>query len=161
MTIARHLSRALGAALVAAITLAVASPAAHARFEKGRQLDFRIVIPAILRVAFLEAPAFFQVPASAGRVSVEPEETTVVRVQNNCRSGVNVAAELVDADVERAHLEVDGRQLVVERGGAAMSIPFWGSAPREFKVRYRMDLKAGAPEGARPWPVVLQFSNCA
>lgn len=146
-------------ARIAAAAALAAAPASPAAPVARQSLDFRITIPALLRVQVVGAAPVLRVPP--GPAAPQAEESMVLRIQNNCRDGVYLAASLADDDVRRAHLEVDGRAVLVERAGAVLGIPFWGTRAREFRVTYRLELEPGARPGTRAWPVVLAVSNCA
>jgi hypothetical protein len=153
-----HRLSCLRAALLAFAGLVLVTGHATAA-QASQRVDFRIVIPVMLRVALLETPRAVDLPEGAS--TVERRDATTVQVQNNCRGGVSLAAGSADPDLERVHLEVDGERASFGAGGGVMRIPYWGTAPRALRVSYRLDYRAGSRAGARPWPVSLQFTNCA
>ena len=126
------------AALLAFAGLVLATGSATAAQQVRQRVDFRVVIPVMLRVALLETPRSLELPEGASMV--ERRDAPTVQVQNNCRGGVSLAAGSADPDVERVHLEVDGERASFGAGGGVMRIPYWGTAPRALREQLARDV---------------------
>ena len=152
--------------LVAA-ALAIAAPLAAAegsRVENAAKasVDFRIVIPVVLRAEQLREPgslALAQADVARGYVDVE-EGASLVLTSNN-RAGFDVSLAFDPALVSRVVARLAGQAL--EADGAAGSLHV--DAPKllrePVRVGYRIYLAPGAHAGSYTWPVRLAFTPAA
>lgn len=158
----RHLpALLLAAALVAGLALPSAPAQAESRLGTGSasaRLDFRIVIPPVLRLKTLHQPT--QVVVTERDVQagfVDLPDGMAVEVVSNLRAGHSMMFQVASAVVKA--VEVTGLGAPVSAGAEAamVSFPRIKGAPTRtvHNLGFRLRLAPGAAPGTYQWPVAL------
>ena len=158
----------MGWRYVVAATLAALLPAtpsvaeSQAREAKAqRALDFRVHVPAVLRMTLLERKPVLQVAAAAaGGAVVAVEEAVRLRIVCNLR-GYALHFAVHDPQVVAVEVEGLGSPLTVGPGGAAIHVPVTGPGERRATrtLSYRVHYAPGVPSGPRPVPVSISLAG--
>ena len=124
--------------------------------RSGASLDFAVRIAPTLRFALTGQPRNVEVSArdaAAGEVVVSGASLELV---SNERSGV-----LLRAAVARPFVGVTieglGAPLDVTEQGVRMPVMTQRDGTGEFRLRYRLRMRAGSSPGSYPWPVALSL----
>lgn len=155
--------RLAGTVLCAAC--AVLSTASHAesvtstsRAQAG--LNFRIVIPPIVRVKPVAQPTEITIePGHVAQGYVDLEGASVVVLTSNSREGYQVAARYDTSLLAHVDVRVANQNIRVASGygSARVRSPLMTNA--EVAVGYRLYLNPEVVAGKYAWPVALAFST--
>ena len=159
----RRLALPLLAGLAACAVLpAAAGSALGGERPAGAGLDFRIVVPAVLRVAALSDPEALAVTEDdIARGYVDVAEAPALRLTANRRAGFTLAVAFDTRIAERVTVRLLGGEVLAERSGAQGDIRTGRVIDGTVRVGYRIFLRPGTPPGMHGWPVRLGFSLAA
>lgn len=160
---ARGFARVAGIAALALVALwavprpALAESGAGANKAKA-SVDFRIVIPKVLRVRTLRQPDRLLVTArdvSAGFVEID--RGVEVEVLSNLRGGHTVQFHLASLVVRAAQVSGMGAAIDVVGSGAAVFVPRALRAPTRstLTLGFRLQLAKDVEPGVYAWPVSI------
>lgn len=145
------------AALALAAPLAFAEAGLGANGAKGR-IDFRIVIPVVLRAEQLSEPqtlAIAQGDLVRGYIDVE-EGASLVLTSNN-RAGFDIALAFDPSIVSRVVAQLAGQSLESDGPDRTLHVDAPRLVREPLRVRYRIYLAQGARSGSFAWPLRLAF----
>jgi hypothetical protein len=152
------------AARAAAAVLAFCAAGAVASGEQGTKdarasLDFRIVVPVILRVEALREPRALAVtPGDVARGYVDVDDGTSLVLTSNNRAGFGVSIAADPAIVSRVVARLEGRSLEADAPAATVHVEAPRLLQEPIAVRYRLFLAPGLGAGTYGWPVRLAFA---
>ena len=151
----------LAAALVAAATGAQAmSSAGETRAQAN--IDFKIVIPVVLRVKAVDQQAEIAVTeADLARGYVEVAQGTSLVLTSNNRAGFGVSIAFDGGLLSRVVARIHGQDLESGASGGSLHIEAGKLIEAPMKVAYRLYLAPGAHAGTYRWPVALSFATTA
>jgi hypothetical protein len=156
----------MGLPIVIACLAAIAPLAAPA--ESGTSsggpahaaIDFRVVIPTVLRVSVVSQPASIELQARhLEQGYIDLDAATLVAITSNARRGLNVSVAIDTRLVSRAVVRLLGSVIAADGSGAASLIRTSPGRERQVPVSYRLYLDSRATQGVHPWPVALGFSS--
>lgn len=154
-----------GRALPLALLLAAAAPAlAESQLatqgSAAARLDFRVVIPVVLKVHALDQPSGLEITEQHLRQGyVDVADASRVRLTSNGRRGFSLAVAWDAALVDRVEVRTPLSDFVAPANGAAIQVPTTRYGEQELPVSYRIHLKTGTRAGLHRWPVGLSFSS--
>jgi hypothetical protein len=154
--LAKFFLAALGAAALSGA--AVAQP--PQQHSASQHLDFKIVIPRILRLRLIGQPRAIRVT----QADVERGEVTVrgarAELVANGRNGYRVRTELTDEAFSSMTMKGLSRPIEnAERVAVTWMRPMVGAEPGPSEVEYRFRLAPGTKAGDYPWPVVFTLED--
>lgn len=160
---ARGFARAAGVAALALAALSAAPSPALAESAAGASkakaaVDFRIVIPKVLRVRTLRQPDRLVVtPRDVSAGFVEIDRGVEVEVLSNLRGGHTVQFHLASLVVRAVRVSGMGAAIDVAGDGGAVFMP---RAPREptrstLILGFRLQLAKDVEPGVYAWPVSI------
>jgi len=125
-------------------------------------LDFRILIPAIIRVTAVTQPERLVIEQKhVVQGYIDLEAGTSVKLTNNTRSGYILSASYDVQLLSKIEVRVSGRQLSTSSGTANMHIASGLAFEKLVPISYRLYLAPGIRQGEYHWPVALAFSLSA
>jgi len=141
----------------AAMPAIVHAESSAAGTGKGH-LDFRIVVPQVVRVSGLTAPSEFTIDREdVGRGYVDVRPGAPVIVTSNANYGYPVTVAFDNAIASRVVVRIQEQRLSAERSGAQFVV----AAPRmrnaAVAIGYRIFLAPAIAAGTYRWPVALRF----
>jgi hypothetical protein len=142
------------AAAPAAVAESALGPARASAF-----LDFRIVVPAMVRAEARAEPASMAVTqGDAERGYVDIADASAVTLTSNARSGFALGVEFDTALVRAVDVRMMGATVNARRTGDLLQIPVGRLVARAMRVGYRIFLAPGARAGNYRWPLALTYS---
>jgi hypothetical protein len=150
-----------------AAALAVFMPGAHAESASGTSgaqasIDFRIVIPVVVRARAQSAPQFLPIDeGDIARGYVELKDATSIVLTSNSTSGYAVSVVFDERVVSRVEVRIQGRTLEAASQGSWLHVDAPRMADVPLRVGYRLFLAAGTRAGTYRWPVALAFGSGA
>ena len=166
VAMAREASRTachlLGLVLGLAILAMPAKSFAESRSGSGgvrASIDFRIVIPAIIRVTPVSQPDRMVVEERhIAQGYIDVDAGSAVRLTVNTRDGYLLAARYDAALLSAVEVRVSNQSLTASSGFGSMRVTSGLSTDKLTPISYRLHLAAGIPPGDYHWPVALAFS---
>jgi hypothetical protein len=161
--------KALAAALV--VTGCMSANAAQA-FE-GRaanngpmtasgSINFRITIPAIMRITGLEQPDSVTIePRHIAQGFIDLDSATSLRLTNNTRLGSTLAVAFDPTWVARVVVRAKGLEHEVAGANGTVQLTSGRSMNELVQLGFRLYLRAGAESGNYRWPVALTITSRA
>jgi len=145
--------------------LALTAPAiSHADSQAGTniaraRLDFRIVIPAILRVSTVAQPEHIVIDhRHITQGYIDLEASTLVKITNNTRNGYLLATQYDAQFLTRVEVQISGQNLTASSGAGSMRVNSGITTDKLVPISYRLHLAPGVRAGGYHWPVALAFS---
>jgi hypothetical protein len=126
----------------------------------GASVNFRINIPAIMRVTPVTQPARLTIEQkhiAQGYIDFEAS----VKLTNNTRSVYSVSASYDVQLLSKVEVRVSGQQLSVSSGAGNIHIASGLAFDKLVPISYRLHLAPGTGQGEYRWPVALAFSLSA
>jgi hypothetical protein len=156
------------------LALSVASPFAHADAASARDgskasanLNFRIVVPAIVRVkALVQALGVTVTQEDVERGHLDIDAASQLVMTSNSRNGYIVSANFDSEMLDKIEIKLPNKTLYADAGRGArwMHVNSAILMDEIVGISYRLYLKAGVKTGNYHWPVALAFmpnSGCA
>lgn len=125
-------------------------------------LDFRIVIPAVVRATIIVQPDAILIEdrhISKGYIDLKGE--TSIRLTSNSRAGYVLAAAYDTQLLARIDVQVSSQNLVASSGFGTMRVTSGLATNKVVPISYRLYLLPGVQKGSYRWPVALSFSPIA
>jgi hypothetical protein len=154
-------------ALLAALAILVLPVYAHAESQAAANtarssIDFRIVVPAIVRVKAIAQPDQLLVTeADLARGYVDIAAGSSVILTTNSRMGYLLTATFDQRLLSTIEVRAANRYLQASSGTGSWHMASDYAVDRIVPIQYRLHLAAGVRAGTYPWPVSLQFSLSA
>jgi hypothetical protein len=146
------------------LAVLAAVPAANAGSALGSVrasagLDFRIVVPAMVRVqARAEPPSIALTAADIARGYVEIDEASAVTLTSNSSSGFALTVSFDTALVRAVEVRLGGATLRATQAGVSFPVYAGRLAASTMRIGYRILLAPGARPGSYRWPMALTYS---
>lgn len=153
--------------LLAGLTALAVPTASHAGSEIGASnssasLNFRIVIPAIVRVIAVSQPDRILLEhRHIAQGYIDLDAGTLVKITNNTRSGYLLAAQYDAQFLTKVEVQIDGQNLTTSSGAGSMRVNSGFAIDKLVPISYRLHLAPGVLAGDYRWPVALAFSIAA
>lgn len=125
----------------------------------GARVDFRIVIPAIIRVTTVTQPESIEINdqhIQSGYIDLDA--VTAVKLTNNTRSGYQLTARYDATLLSSVEVLVSSKKLTASSGFGSMHVASGLAHEQVVPIGYRMYLARGVQAGQYRWPVALAFS---
>ncbi len=123
------------------------------------RIDFRIVIPAIIRVTTVTQPDSIQIDAKhIENGYIDLDAATAVKLTNNTRGGYQLTVRYDSALLSGVEVLVASRKLSSSSGFGSMHVASERVTEQLVPIGYRLYLSPGARAGQYRWPVALAFS---
>jgi len=158
-------ARAFRCAPVLAIAAFVAAaPAARASSSLGTSgaqasIDFKIVIPVVLRVKAAAEPREVSITdADVARGYVDVERGASLVVTSNSRAGFYVSIAFDSRLLARVVARLHGQAVEADAPGSSLHVDAARLVETPVNVGYRMYLAPGARPGTYRWPIGLAFA---
>ena len=130
-----------------------------ARLRAESSQDFRIVIPAFVRVTQRSDPVEVAVGASdVARGYVDVEDATSLMLVSNSPAGYTVRVGYDEKLVSRVAVRMNGNTLEMRAPGTEHHVASPRVTDKAVRVGYRLFLAPGAAPGSYRWPVALDFA---
>lgn len=162
--------KALAAALI--VTGCLAANAAQA-FDRSAssangpmtstgQINFKITIPAIMRITGLEQPDSVTIePRHIAQGFIDLDAATSLRLTNNTRLGSTLAVAFDPTWVARVIVRARGSEHEVAGANGTVQLTNNRSTNELVQLGFRLYLRAGAESGNYRWPVALTITSRA
>jgi hypothetical protein len=151
-----------GALVLAAMPFAVHADATGTQRPAIREhaiLDFKIVIPPVLKVTPLTAPRRLVIEQTdIERGYVDLHEASSLAIATNSRHGFMLSAQIDSTLLERAEVHVANQTLRAASDLSSMLVQLPQRSHSSIGVSYRLHLKQQTRAGEYRWPVALTFS---
>jgi hypothetical protein len=152
---------------VAALAMLALPMTGHADSRTGTtvsqaSINFRIVIPAIIRVNTVTQPDHIVIAdrhIAAGYIDLEAG--TSVTLTTNHRSGYLLSASYDAPWLSRVDVRIANQNLTASSGSGSMRVTSGLMVDKLVPISYRLHLAPGMHAGAYRWPVALAFSLAA
>jgi hypothetical protein len=147
--------------------LAPAGPLAAAQGPRAENsakasVDFRIVIPIVLRAEHLREPESLAIAqADIARGYLDVEEGASLLLTSNNRAGFDVSIAFDSAVILRVVARLAGQSLESDGAGRALHVDASKLIREPVRVRYRIYLAPGVRAGIYAWPLRLAFTPAA
>ena len=148
--------------------LALATPIiGHADSRTGMNstsasLDFRIVIPAIIRVSAVTQPDHIVIEhRHITQGYIDLDGGTLVKITHNTRNGYLLAARYDAQFLTKVEVQISGQSLTASSGAGSMRVNAGIAIDKLVPIGYRLHLASGVRVGEYRWPVALAFSLAA
>jgi hypothetical protein len=152
-------------ACIAALGASLAARAESGPGTEGKahaSMDFRIVIPMVLRVSVVSQPVSIELDERhLMQGYIELDAATLVRLTSNDPRGLNVSVAFDTRLVSRVVVSLLDNVIAAEGSGASRLIRTTTRREQQVPVSYRLYLDSRATAGVHPWPVVLGFSSAS
>jgi hypothetical protein len=153
---------AMGASVVHAEGGDLANVMAKARLQAT--LDFRIVIPTVLKVKSLISPRSLVIEqADIDRGYMEINDASSLAIVTNSRQGFMLSAQIDSTLLETAEVRLmnhtSNHTLRVEGDLSSMLVKLPGHSHDAVAISYRLYLSKQVRVGKYDWPVMLGFSS--
>ena len=126
------------------------------------QLDFKIVIPAIIKVKVLQQPTGLLIEQThVDRGFIDLDATSAVLLTSNNRRGYTISANFDSELLAGGELKIGDQVLQLTGDLASMHVNSPILLDKSISISYRFYLKAGVHSGNYRWPVALVFSPSA
>jgi len=148
--------------VVIALFSLLAPAVGFAESGTSARLDFRIVVPAIIRVTPVSQPDRIVINAQhIAQGYVDLDAGTAVRLTNNTHSGYQLTASYDDRLLSAVEVTVANQKLTTSSGPGSMRVLSGLAVDRLVAIGYRLHLAPGIVAGEYRWPVALAFSLVA
>ena len=150
----------LGTCLAASVlpSTSVADSLTGATAAQSR-LDFRIVIPAVIRVTPVVQPDHIVVESNhIEQGYIDLDGGTAIKLTSNSRSGFQLSASFDSQLLSRVEVRVSNQSLHASSGFGSMRVLSGLIVDKLVPISYRLHLLPGARAGQYRWPVALVFS---
>ena len=125
-------------------------------------IDFRIIIPAIIRVSAVTQPDHLVIDDQhVARGYVDLDAGTSVKLTSNDRSGYLLAASYDVQLLSSVEVRISSQNLTASSGYGSMRVASGLTIDKLVPISYRLHLAPGVHAGAYRWPVTLAFSLVA
>ncbi len=156
----RSAFRTLPAAALLAAVLAFAhaglAESASGASSAGASIDFKVVIPVVLRARTVsQAPQLSIAASDLARGYVDVERATRLRVTSNNPSGFMISVTFDPALVARVEARVAGQSVQAASPGTSVQVQAAKLDDATLDVGYRLFLVPGTRPGTYAWPVTL------
>ncbi len=122
-------------------------------------LDFRIVIPAIIRVKAVTQPERIVIEERhIAQGYIDLEAGTSVKLTTNSRAGYLLTASYDAQLLSRVEVRVTNQSLIASSGFGSMRVASGLITDKLVPIGYRLHLAPGVQAGDYHWPVALAFS---
>jgi len=151
-------------ALACALIASLGPVPCHAESGSGQRsastrLDFRIVIPAIVRVKALEQPAGIAVSEQdIAQGYIDIDRATSLLLTSNSTQGYSLGVAFDAQLLDRVRVRIAGQQFDAGAGTGRIAVHAAKLVDAPVEVGYRLYLKAGVHPGTYRWPVMLAFA---
>ena len=122
-------------------------------------INFRIIIPAIIRVTPVTQPAHVVIEdrhVAAGYIDLDAGSS--VKLTSNNRSGYLLAASYDVGLLSRVEVRISSQNLTASSGHGSIRVVSGLTVDKLVPISYRLHLAPGVSAGAYRWPVALAFS---
>lgn len=125
----------------------------------GARLDFRIKIPAIIRVTPVTHPERIVIEdRHVAQGYVDLDTGTTVRLTVNTRAGYLLSATYNSSLLASIEVMVSRQNLTISTGYGSMQVASGLITDKIVPISYRLHLASGVQAGEYRWPVALAFS---
>jgi len=160
-SLAQRILGVVAAALIVMPAVAEAESGSATSRAPGN-VDFRIVIPATVRVERLVQPKGFSITdADLSRGYVDVEGGTSLLLSSNSYSGFAMSLGFDPALMTRVVARFEGRTIEWDTPGEPVRVDAPKMIRRPVTVAFRIFLAPGLRAGTYDWPVALRFSSTA
>jgi len=123
----------------------------------SQRLDFRIVIPRVVRAKRLTQPDRFIIRSEdVARGYVDVGASTAV-LTSNVRHGFSLAVAFDRTLASRVIVRIEDQQLSTDEPGRAFLVAAQRMVDMPVDIGYRIFLAPGVGQGSYQWPIHLQF----
>ena len=137
----------------------VSAESRNAVGSASASIDFRIVVPAFLRVTPMSQPQTLHVTeGDITRGYVEITAGSAVKMTTNSKLGYLLIAVFDQQLLTGIEVWTAGRFLYTTSGSGSMHMTSEYAVDRIVSIDYRLHLAQGVRAGSYHWPVALQFS---
>ena len=122
-------------------------------------IDFRIIIPAIIRVTTVSQPDRIVIgdrDITQGYIDLDAGSS--VRLTNNERSGYLLTANYDAQLLSKVEVQISGQNLTALSGTGSLHVASGLVIDKLVPISYRLHLAPGVRAGDYRWPVALAFS---
>ncbi len=122
-------------------------------------IDFRIVIPAIVRAKVMSQMDSVTVEdrhIAAGYIDLD--ESTSLTLTSNSRNGYVITASYDTKLLSRIDIKISNQNLTASSGTSSMRVASGLIIDKIVPVSYRLHFAPGAQPGSYRWPIALVFS---
>ena len=148
----------LGLAMLAISTISFAESRAGTTGARA-SIDFRIVIPAIIRITSVSQPDHILIEAQhVTQGFIDLDAGTTVRLTVNTRDGYLLAARYDSKLLSGVEVRVSSQTLTSASGFGSMRVASALAVDALVPISYRLHLAPGVQAGNYRWPVALAFS---
>ena len=123
------------------------------------RVDFRIVIPAIIRVTTIQQPDNVVIEdrhIASGYIDIDAG--TYVKLTNNTHNGYQLTARYDAQLFSSVEVRLSNQKLTASSGSGSMHVPSALAIEALVPISYRLHLAHGTRSGQYRWPVTLAFS---
>jgi hypothetical protein len=125
-------------------------------------INFRITIPAIMRITGLEQPDNVTIePRHIAQGFIDLDSATSLRLTNNTRLGSTLAVAFDPTWVARVVVRAKGLEHEVAGANGTVQLTNGRSTNELVQLGFRLYLRAGAESGNYRWPVALTITSRA
>lgn len=147
-----------GAAAFSASTFSYADSRADGRTASAN-MNFRIVVPAIIRVIPVKQPRFIIIgDADIARGYIDLDTGTTVKLTVNDRAGYLLSARYDANLLSGAEVRISNQKLTATSGYGSMRVASGLVTDKLVPIGYRLHLARDVRAGQYRWPVTLAFS---
>ncbi|MEO8385102.1 MAG: hypothetical protein ABI583_07670 [Betaproteobacteria bacterium] len=153
--------------LLAGLLTLVVPTIGHAESKTGTNsnsasVNFRIVIPAIIRVSAVSQPEHILIEnRHIAQGYVDLDASTLVKITINTRSGYLLGAQYDAHFLTKVEVQMSGQNLIASTGAGSMRVDSGIIIDKLVPISYRLHLAPGVRAGDYRWPVALAFSLAA
>lgn len=123
------------------------------------RLDFRITIPAIIRVTPLVQPERIVIEdRHIAQGYIDLDTGTAVKLTVNTRAGYVLSASYNSALLAGVELRISNQNLTISSGYGSMQVASGFMTDKIVPIAYRLHLASGVQAGEYRWPIALAFS---
>ena len=148
--------------VIAFATLAMPGLADSRVATTGAQasIDFRIIIPAMIRVTVVSQPDHIVIDERDIALGyIDLDAGTSVKLTSNNRAGYLLAASYDTTLLSRLEVHISSQSLSASSGQGSMRVASGLTINKLLPIGYRLHLAPGVVAGAYRWPVALAFSQ--
>jgi len=147
-----------------AYALMIASATCSAETSQGDKrasasVDFRIIIPVILRTRTLEQQSHFKVePQHISQGYIDLEDASTIELTSNSRNGYQLSARYDAGMLAKMDVRIDAQLMTATSGAGSMRIHTPPRLNAVIRIGYRLYLQPSVAVGEYRWPVALTFA---
>jgi hypothetical protein len=122
-------------------------------------IDFRIVVPAIVRATILDQPDWIEVNKRHIELGyIDLQEATSIKLTSNSRAGYALTVNYNAKLLHRVDIQIANQSMTSSSAPSSRQIPSGVIIDQKVPVSYRLHLTSDVRPGIYRWPVALTFS---